>query len=177
MIDFYKKFEEEGVLFVCFYVMVCGEINVMMVVKFVEYCVVVDGNDFFMVCLIKWQIDGVFGVYGVWFFDFYEDLFLSIGFVFELVEDIEEIVCIVIENGYQVNMYVIGDCVNCEVFDIYECIFMKFEDLDFCWCIEYVQYMYLSEVLCFVLFGVIVLMQGIYCIFDVLWVYVCFGEE
>lgn len=35
-------------------------------------------------------------------------------------------------------IYVIGDCGNCIVFDIYVCVLGECSGGDYCWCVEYV---------------------------------------
>lgn len=56
-------------------------------------------------------------------------------------------------------VYVIGDCVNWVVFNIYEEQFnVNLVKENFCWCIEYVQYFDMADILCFCEMGIIVFM-------------------
>lgn len=119
-------------------------------------------------------MDGVFFYCMVFLFEFYVDVCDEFGlFNFEM-DMLQGLICVVNVEGLLVVVYVIGDVVVCCIFDVFEMVV----DLIVLYfnCIEYIEVVDLDDVLCFVEFGVVVLMYLYYCISGIgKYNIVCFG--
>jgi len=169
-VEMYRKAVDDGDLKLRVYAMLSASLpNLAEVLPALH--TVGHGSHRLTVRAIKAYADGALGSRGAWLLDPYEDDPGNRGHNTVPLEELESVVRLALQHGYQVGTHAIGDRANQAVLDVYTAAFEEMPDAaeDARFRIEHSQILHPYDVPRFADLGVVAAMQGIHAISDGPW--------